>query len=73
MYNGEVNIYQKELDKFLYIAQRFKLEGLIGNVEKNPIGQVKPDFKIEEAYSHENTLYVKNSDDIDKINDKIEE
>ena len=31
MYNGEVNIYQEYLDRFLTIAQRLKLEGLIGS------------------------------------------
>ena len=30
MYDGEVNIYQDDLDRFLTIAQRFKLEGLLG-------------------------------------------
>ena len=30
IYNGEVNIYQEELDRFLTVAQRFKLEGLLG-------------------------------------------
>ena len=31
MYNGEVQIFQENLDNFLNIAQRLKLEGLIGN------------------------------------------
>ena len=31
IYNGQVNIYQDHLDRFLEIAQRFKLEGLLGN------------------------------------------
>ena len=29
IYNGELNIYQEELDRFLEVAQRFKLEGLL--------------------------------------------
>ena len=29
MYNGEVHIFQEELDRFLSIAQRLKLEGLL--------------------------------------------
>ena len=29
IYNGEVQIYQEHLDRFLDIAQRFKLEGLL--------------------------------------------
>jgi len=41
-YNGEVNIYQDDLDRFLNIAERYKLEGLLGdnkldNGEKNDI------------------------------------
>ena len=31
IYNGEIQIYQDNLDRFLDVAQRFKLEGLIGN------------------------------------------
>ena len=30
IYNGEIQIYQDYLDRFLTIAQRFKLEGLLG-------------------------------------------
>jgi len=30
IYNGEIQIYQECLDRFLEIAQRFKLEGLLG-------------------------------------------
>ena len=30
IYIGEVNIFQEELDRFLAVAQRFKLEGLLG-------------------------------------------
>ena len=31
IYNGEIQIFQENLDRFLSIAQRLKLEGLIGN------------------------------------------
>ena len=30
IYNGEIQIYQESLDRFMTIAQRFKLEGLLG-------------------------------------------
>ena len=29
MYNGEVQIFQEDLDRFLNVAQRLKLEGLL--------------------------------------------
>ena len=35
IYNGEVQIYQENLDRFLSLAQRLKLEGLIGNDGSN--------------------------------------
>ena len=35
IYNGEIQIYQDELDQFLSIAQRFKLDGLIQGKEEN--------------------------------------
>ena len=31
IYNGEVQIFQENLDRFLSVAQRLKLEGLMGN------------------------------------------
>ena len=34
MYNGEVQIYKEDLDRFLTVAQRLKLEGLIGSDAK---------------------------------------
>ena len=35
IYNGEIQIYQEHLDRFLAVAQRFKLEGLLGgNVDE---------------------------------------
>ena len=36
MYNGEVQIFQDDLDKFLNVAQRFQLNGLLGQ-EKNEV------------------------------------
>ena len=35
MYNGETKIFQEGLDKFLSIAQRFKIMGLLQNEEDN--------------------------------------
>ena len=37
MYNGEVQIYQENLDRFLAIAQRLKLEGLIGKNKQEEV------------------------------------
>ena len=34
IYDGEVNIYQDDLDRFLAVAQRFKLEGLLGDPQQ---------------------------------------
>ena len=35
IYNGEVQIFQENLDRFLNVAQRLKLEGLMGNDNDN--------------------------------------
>ena len=37
IYNGEIQIIQDNLDHFLDIAQRFKLEGLIREKEEHPV------------------------------------
>ena len=46
IYNGEVQIYQEHLDRFLAVAQRFKLEGLLGGekeeLEENNIPSYDP-------------------------------
>ena len=34
MYDGKVNIFQDDLDRFLEVAQRFKLEGLLGDPQQ---------------------------------------
>ena len=50
VYNGEIQIYQDQLDQFLNIAQRFQLEGLMqGNEETSP----EPD-KFENAVESSN-------------------
>ena len=56
IYNGEVQIFQEDLDGFLSIAQRLKLEGLIG--ENDPPKQ--DDFVNSKVYA-------KKEDTISKI------
>ena len=46
IYNGEIQIYQEHLDRFLGIAQRFKLEGLIS--DNNPVSE-KNDLLYQES------------------------
>ena len=51
IYNGEVNIFQEDLDRFIVVAQRLKLEGLIANTntdEKNDFETVSTS-NVEEA------------------------
>ena len=62
IYNGEVQLYQEKLDNFLSIAQRLKLEGLIGNNDG--------DFQPE---NFDNKIIAKDEDthfDISKTNFK---
>merc|ERR1711884_962829 len=49
IYNGEVNIFQDCLDRFLSVAQRLKLEGLMGNEDNKQ--EVHDDFTKDEAYT----------------------
>ena len=57
IYNGELNIYQEDLDRFLIIAKRLKLEGLIGLEE--PINK-NEDFQEESSM----TASIPNDDEI---------
>ena len=54
MYNGEVQMYQENLDKFLIIAQRFKIKGLLQSSPnqtcENNEKQVLTRFKVEPKF-----------------------
>ena len=45
IYNGEIQIYEEHLDRFLAIAQRFKLEGLLGDAKVEEEEKTIPDFE----------------------------
>ena len=51
IYQGEVNVFQEDLDKFLSIAQKLKLEGLMGAPEDDP-PETKNVSKNEEIYTN---------------------
>jgi len=55
IYQGEVQIYQEQLDRFLVVAQRLKLEGLISQDEEQEI-------KVNETTE----IYVENNFETDK-------
>ena len=64
IYNGEVNIYQENLDGFLNVAQRLKLEGLIAGETENDAENENPsieDFNNEfekfDTVSHSNQTF----------------
>ena len=47
MYNGEVQISQDDLDRFLNVAQRFKIKGLLSTDEKYSDQTINDSFKKE--------------------------
>ena len=60
IYQGEVNVFQEDLDKFLSIGQKLKLEGLMGSPEDDPpetenipkIEEIDTNFKdMNDGYS----------------------
>ena len=57
IYNGELQIFQEDLDRFLNVAQRLKLEGLLTDPdaeqeEEVNVGGSEP-FKYKETYTRE--------------------
>ena len=63
IYNGEVQIHQENLDRFLSVAQRFKLKGLIENItEKEEVLNIDDgeDGKYEEFESDTKELILNN-------------
>ena len=57
IYQGEVNVYQERLDRFIKIAEKFKLSGLLSSTTGNQIpNQVSPKtelVKIETVEDHQ--------------------
>jgi len=52
IYHGEVQIYQEQLDRFLEVAQRLKLEGLTGNDGEQEMNDTLEEavINVEENY-----------------------
>ena len=55
MYNGEVSIYQEDLDRFLAVAQRLKLEGLLEGKQEEQDTEYQPPQKEETSHPHQVT------------------
>jgi len=55
IYNGEVQIYQDYLDKFLVLAQKLKLEGLIGGDNQNEINDDNSNWDGSNTLKEEET------------------
>ena len=56
MYNGEVQIFQEDLDRFLNVAQRFKIKGLLND------GEIEDKEEYEEESTNVEGNNIKNSD-----------
>ena len=57
MYHGEVSVYQEEIDKFLVVANKLQIDGLIGTEEDKDV--VRGDFQYKDTYeAFENTINV---------------
>ena len=53
IYNGEVQIYQEDLDRFLTIAQRLKLQGLLTDDKKEKIDEDTIQEEVNEVKPEE--------------------
>ena len=71
IYNGEVQIFQEYLDRFLSIAQRLKLEGLIENEDSqdglNQEDQNKQYVNNKEETLMEQVSYVQSNETREKV------
>ena len=54
IYNGEVQIYQEDLDRFLTVVQRLKLEGLIGSDAKEEVINQDSKNEVENIVEEQN-------------------
>ena len=60
IYNGEVQIFQDNLDRFLAVAQRLKLEGVASNSEEDMDYMHTPKEELTESFLEENSFVVEN-------------
>ena len=65
IYHGEVQIYQEQLDRFLEVAQRLKLEGLTGNDDEQ---ERKLNDTLEEAVINVEENYFTETETMKKEN-----
>ena len=59
MYNGEVHIFQEDLDRFLSIAQRLKLEGLLEDSSENGQQQSTSDETNNKYFEQSEPIFEK--------------
>ena len=71
MYNGEIQIFQDDLDQFLEIAQRFHLEGLIQNKQENYTDT--QEFKYEASQESANIMDLVPESENEPINHQTKE
>ena len=71
MYNGEIQIFQDDLDQFLEIAQRFRLEGLIQNKQENYTDT--QEFKYEASQESSNIMDLVPESENEPINHQTKE
>ena len=69
IYNGEVQIFPKNLDRFLSIAQRLKLEGLIRNDDDVKDGECSESKRVAEK-NEETDVPSKNFQSLKKARQK---
>ena len=63
IYHGEIQIYQNDLDRFLEIAERLRLEGLIGGGKQHEDdGKTEPIVEVKVSTPLHNVV-VSNSED----------
>ena len=68
VYHGELKIYQEDIDRFLEIAQRLKLEGLIGQ-DSTSNESIYEETKAE-TFSQEHSEFVAEEINVKAINPK---
>ena len=69
IYNGELQIFQEDLDRFMAIGQRLKLEGLL---TENDTKHTNEEQEAEETYIEGNQFVETMMDQSDSFDNKIE-
>ena len=71
IYNGELKIYQDDIDRFLDVGQRLGLEGLVGMTDSPKESHIKENYEVQDIKQFAETNEIKTKSNIKRIHNAV--